>query len=258
MIGQIENRWQPDSLYANRKVKRVLVYLNSPKDLSEIVEFDQNGDRKRIEKYSASYNSRTRKSKRLDLVSHYYYNSNGLLFKVTDSTIHYNGSFGIDRKIFEYDSNNRIISRKYYKGKFEKPYNVTEYSYSPLETTIIRRKDSMIVYHKTKDYEQDFYVKRFYGYYYEPKLKKVKSTIDGVTNTTSYSDYDDLQRFEDDKLLKNSFDTEGRLVRSEIKSVFMNDRINEYELSYKYYNNGLLKSIRGYVPRYFKYEYWEQ
>ena len=34
----------------------------------------------------------------------------------------------------------------------------------------------------------------------------------------------------------------------------MNDRINEYELNYKYYENGLLKSVRGYVPRYFKYE----
>jgi len=43
--GQIENRWQPDSIYSNRNVKKIYVYLNSPKDLAEIVEFDKAGKR---------------------------------------------------------------------------------------------------------------------------------------------------------------------------------------------------------------------
>lgn len=258
LIGQIDNRWQPDSVYANRKVKKIFVYLNSAKDLSEIVEFNLDGNRKRVEKYNASYNSRTRNSKRLDLVSHYEYNTNNQLIQITDSTHYYNGSFGIDRRVFEYDSDNRVLIGKYYKGKFEKPYNVTEYSYEPLETTTKRHNDSIVVYHKTKEYEKDFYVKRFYGYYFTPKLKKVKTTINGESNTVAYSDYAELERFEDDMSIKNSFDIEGRLIKSEIKSVFMNDRTNEYNLYYKYYKNGLLKSIRGYVPRYFRYEYWEQ
>jgi hypothetical protein len=118
-------------------------------------------------------------------------------------------------------------------------------------------KDSTVVYEKTKEYERDFYVKHFFGYYLEPKLKRVQSTIDGVTNTSAYSDYEDLQRFDDDKTINNIFDSNGLLIKSEIRSVFMTDRINEYELYYKYNKNGLLRSIRGYVPRYFKYEYWE-
>jgi hypothetical protein len=118
-------------------------------------------------------------------------------------------------------------------------------------------KDSTVVYEKTKEYERDFYVKRFFGYYLEPKLNRDQSTIDGVTNTTAYSDYENLERFEDKKSIKNTFDSNSRLIKSEIRSVFMNDRINEYELYYKYYKNGLLKSVRGYVGRYFEYEYWE-
>ncbi len=45
--SQIANRWQPDSVYENRKVKKILVFLNSPEDISEIVEFDKNGKRTR-------------------------------------------------------------------------------------------------------------------------------------------------------------------------------------------------------------------
>ncbi len=114
-----------------------------------------------------------------------------------------------------------------------------------------------MVYEKTKEYERDFYVKRFYGYYLEPELKRFQTTIDGVTNTTAYSDYKDLERFEDDKSMKNTFDSNGQLIKSEIRSVFMNDRINEYDFYYKYDKDGLLKSVRGYVARYFEYEYWK-
>lgn len=81
--------------------------------------------------------------------------------------------------------------------------------------------------------------------------------VNGQHNVTSYSDHDDLQRFEDNETIINTFNGDGRLIKSESRSVFMNDRVSEYELYYKYFKNGLLKSVRGYVPRYFEYEYWE-
>ena len=133
----------------------------------------------------------------------------------------------------------------------------TNYYYEPFKSTTTQKKDSIVVYEKTKEYEKDFYVSRLFGYYLESKLKKVKTTENAITNTFAYSDQTDLQRFEDNKTINNSFNEKGQLIKSDIKSIFMNDRINEYELNYKYYENGLLKSIRGYVPRYFKYEFWE-
>lgn len=254
--GQIENRWQPDSIYLNQKVKKIFVYLNSQKDLSEIVEFDRKGKRKRIEKYSASYNKRTRKSKTTSLISHYKYNYQNRLEQIIDSTIYLNNSILIFKTNLEYDSNGLLLLSKYYR-LFEKPYSVTKYTYEPFKSTTTRRNDSILVYEKTKEYDKDFYVKIFYGFYLEPKLKKVQSTNDGKVNTVAYSDQIDFERYDDNKTIKNSFDGKGRLIKSEIKSIFMNDRTNEYELNYKYYENGLLKSVRGYIPRYFKYEYWK-
>src|SRR5690606_918159 len=84
-FGQIENRWQPDSIYSNRQVKKIFVYLNSPKDLSEIVEFDRNGKRIRSTEYSASYNRKTRKHKSIDKTNVYEYDSQNRLIKVIDS-----------------------------------------------------------------------------------------------------------------------------------------------------------------------------
>ena len=82
-------------------------------------------------------------------------------------------------------------------------------------------------------------------------------TINGIPNTTAYKDYADLEKFKDNETITNFFNDKGQLIKSDIYSVFMNDRVNEYELTYEYYKNGLLKSIRGYVPRYFEYEFWE-
>lgn len=245
--GQIENRCQPDSIYSNRQVKKIFVYLNSPKDLSEILEFDRTGKRIRSTKYSASYNRRTRKHKTIDQINTYAYDSQNQLSKIIDS-------IGKDSIIFKYGNNNKLISSRKNLGSF---VYETKYHYEPFKSTTTRKNDSIVVYEKAKEYDQDFYVSRFYGIYLEPKLKKVIDTVDRITNTTAYKDYEDLEKFEDDKTIKNTFDKEGRLIKSDILSIFMNDRINEYELNYKYYENGLLKSVRGYVPRYFKYEFWE-
>lgn len=247
IFGQIENRWQPDSIYSNRQVKKIFVYLNSPKDLSEIVEFDRTGKRIRSTDYSASYNRRSRKFKTIDKINLYEYDSQNRLIKIVDSV-------GKDSITFKYGTSGELISSRKNLGNF---VYQTKYSYDPFISTTIREKDSKVDYEKTKEYEKDFYVKRFYGSYLEPKLKRITDTIDGIPETLQYKDYNDLQQFEDNKTIANTFGKDNRLEKSEIHLVFMNDRTNEYELNYEYYKNGLLKSVRGYVPMYFKYEFWE-
>lgn len=254
--GQIENEWQPDSLYLNRKVKKIFVYENSPKDLSEIIEFDRTGKRLRLEKYDASYDKRSRKAKGIALISFYKYDSQSRLIEQTDSIIHHDNSASVNRTYYKYETN-KLSSEKYYKEGFEEPYSITLYTYEPFKSTTTIRNDTIITYQKTEEYDKDFYVNHSYGYSLESKLKEKQVTIDGVTSTYQYSDQSDLQRFEDNKVIKNKFDKKGRLLSSETKSVFMNDRVSEYELKYDYHKNGLLKSIRGYVPRYYEYEYFE-
>ncbi|RNC85890.1 MAG: hypothetical protein ED557_03725 [Balneola sp.] len=246
-FAQIENRWQPDSVYANKNVKRIIVYLNSPKDLSEIVDFDKYGKRIRSVNYSASYNRATRNRKRIQSIKLYNYDSLSRLISIVDS-------LGNDSIIYQYGVDGNL------KSSIKKMSNTIysyEYFHAPLRITGTRMRDSTLIYKKTREYEKNFYVKRFYGYYFDPTQKRDTSIVNGEINITSYFDYTDLQRFEDDETIKNTFGLDGRLIKSEIRSVFMNDRINEYELHYKYYKNGLLKSVVGYVPRYFKYEFWE-
>ena len=246
-FGQIENKWQPDSIYTNRQVKKIFVYLNSPKDLSEIIEFDRNGKRLRSIKYSNSYNRKTRKRKRIEKTTLFVYNHKNQLVKITDS-------IGQDSIIFKYETNGNLTWSQKNLGSF---VYETSYSYGPYESTTTRKNDSIIVYYKTKEYDRDFYVKRDYGYYFEPKLITVVDTINGIPNTTTYKDYEDLEKFKDDKSITNFFNEKGQLTRSEILSKYMSDRENKYQLTYKYYDNGLLKSINGYLPRYFEYEFWE-
>ncbi len=243
--GQIENKWQPDSIYSNRQVMKIFVYMNSPKDLSEIIEFDRTGKKIRSTEYSASYNRKTRKSQTIDKINLFEYNEKHQLIKIIDSIRQ-------DSTIFKYETNGKLISSRKNLGSF---IYETSHNYKPFETTTTRKNDSIIVYHKTKEYDKDFYVKRFYGYYFEPKLKKVVDTLTEIPNTTAYKDYTDLEKFEDDKTITNFFNEKGQLIVSDIYSRFMNDRENKYQLTYEYYDNGLLKSIRGYVPRYFEYEF---
>ncbi|MCC2545318.1 hypothetical protein LJY25_02590 [Hymenobacter sp. BT175] len=255
--GQVENRWLPDSVYKDKKVKKVYVYENSPKDLLEIARLDRNGRVTRIEKYSASYNKRTRTSKVINIVTICIYDSLGKINQKIDTIFYrHNKSVNTEKTYFVYE-NGLLISSKYFKGDFKNPSSETFFSYRPFTSTTVNKKDTLITYRKTKEYDRDFYVKRFYGYVLEAKLKRYQSTVNGVIETMQYSDENDRQRFDDDKVLKNTFNERGQLVKSEIKSMFMNDRINEYILNYSYYENGLLKSIRGYVPLYYKYEYFD-
>ena len=255
--GQVENRWLPDSIYKDMKVKTIYVYENSPKDLSEIVELDRNGRTKRIEKYSSSYNKRTRKSKSIDRITTHLYDSLGKITQKIDTIIyHYNNSVSTEKTYFFYE-NGLLISSKYFIGNFEKPNSETSYSYHPYTSTTTIKIDTLITYRKTKEYDRNFYVKRFYGFVLESKLKEYKSIINGTTETIAYSDETDRQRFDEEEIIQNAFNEQGQLLKSEIKSVFRNDRTNEYILTYNYDKNGLLNSIRGYIPLYYKYEYFE-
>ncbi|RZJ63600.1 MAG: hypothetical protein EOO45_20865 [Flavobacterium sp.] len=219
--------------------------------MSEIIEFNRSGYKVRVVKYSASYNRKTRKRKKIDLISSYIYNSDNVLLQIVD-TVPFNIP-EINNRYFTYDSKGKLESSNYYRGEFETPDYVTKYSHNPYRETTIQEKDSIIVYQKTKEFEKDFYVKRFYGFSLEPKLKRI--TKNG--NTLQYSDESDLSKFNDDKVIKNLFDKEGKLISSDIKSIYMNDRITTYHIVYSYYKNDLIKSIRGYVPYFFTYEYYE-
>jgi|GEM_PF-2064613 len=252
--GQIENRWQPDSVYYNKKVKKIYVYQNSPKDLSEILEFDRNGKIIRVEKYTASYNRRSRRNKHIGIVTYHHYDTSGNLTQTTDSTYHLNGTFGIDKKIYDY-KDNLLVSSKYYKRKFEIPYSETIYHYNPFKSTTVIKDDTLIIYKKTSEYDKEFYLKRTYGFVLEPKLKEGKGIINGDAISFSYADKNDREKFQSHKTIQNIFNEKGQIVEAKVKSVFRNDRVNEYTLQFKYYKNGLTKSVSGYIATYYKYEY---
>lgn len=255
--GQIDNRSQPDSIYQNRKVKKIYVFLNSKKDLSETIEFDRDGRKVRSVKYSASYDKKTRERKKIDLISSFKYDINSRLIQIVDTVIYWDNSYRINNHYFNYDTNGVLNDIKYYQAPFETPVSETYYYQNPFRTTTVRRNDTSILYCKTKEYDNGFYVNKFYGYYYEAKLKSGFSVFQGDTSRHQYSDYSDMQRFEDTETIKNTFNSKGQLTTSDVNSVFMNNRTLKYKLTYSYYSNGLLESIRGYVPEFFKYEFYD-
>lgn len=256
-FGQIDNRSQPDSIYLNRKVKKIYAFLNSKKDLSEVIEFDRDGRKVRSVKYSASYDKRTRGRKTIDLISTFKYDSKLRLTQIIDSVIYWDNSCRINNHYFHYNTNGVLDTVKYYEAPFQTPVSETYYYENPYRTTTVRRNDTLTLYCKTKEYEKGFYVNMFYGYYYEAKLKSGVSIHQGDTSRYQYSDYSDMQRFEDTETIRNTFNSKGQLITSDINTVFMNNRTSKYKLTYNYYSNGLLESIRGYVPEYFKYEFYD-
>ena len=256
--GQSENSTQPDSVYKNRLVRKIIAYENSPRDLSHVTYLDREGRKIRSITYSASYNGKTRKNKRIEGTKHYKYDSNMRLIQIIDSTAHFNGSFGVDYTLFFYDSLGRLTKSQDYQEKFpESPNYETFYYYEPFKSTTIQRRDTLIVYHKTSEYENAFYTKRFYGYTWEPKLKEGLMIHDQDTSKYQYSDYRDLQKFNTNMVLTNTYNSKGQIISSDINSVFMNDRTIAHKLTYYYYPNGLLKSFRGYIPEFFKYEFFK-
>jgi hypothetical protein len=255
VYGQSKNSSQPDSIYKNRRVRKIIRFENSPRDLAEITYLDRDGCKIRSIRYSASYNGKTRRNKRIEGTKYYKYDSNKRVIQTFDSTAHFNGSFGVDYTLFFYDSLGRLTKSQKFQEKFpDSPNSETFYYYSPFKTITVRKKD-FIVYHMTAEYDYDYFEKRSYGYVWEPKLKEGIAIHGQDTSKYQYSDYKDLQKFKQDEVLKNTYSPMRQIMTSDINSVFMNDRTVIHKLTYYYYPNGLLKSVRGYIPEFFEYEY---
>lgn len=256
--GQSENSSQPDSVYKNRRVRKIRRFENSPRDLAEITYLDRDGRKIRSIIYSASYNAKTRKNKRIERTKYYKYDSNMRLIQIIDSTAHFNGSFGVDDTLFFYDSLGRLTKSQDYQEKFpDSPNYETLYYFKPFKSTKIQRRDTLIVYHMTSEYENDFYTKRWYGYTWEPKLKEGLMVVGQDTSKVQYSDDKDLQKFNSNTVYANKYNSRGQIISSDINQAFMNDRTWNAKLTYFYYPNGLLKSVRGYIPDFFEYEYYK-
>jgi|688.fasta_scaffold79977_3 hypothetical protein len=254
--GQSENSSQPDSIYKNRRVRKIIRFENSPRDLAEITHLDIDGRKIRSITYSASYNGKTRKNKRIERTKHYRYDSKKKLIQIIDSIAHFDNSFGVDYTLFFYDSLGRLTESQDFKEKFpNSPNYETLYFYEPFKSITTQRRDSLIVYHMTSEFEHDFYRKRWYGYTWEPKLKEGLMVVGQDTSKVQYSDYKDLQKFNSNTVLANTYNSKGQIISSDFNQVFMNDRTITHKLTYYYYPNGLLKSVRGYIPDFFEYEY---
>lgn len=254
--AQPANLFQPDIIYKEKKIKKIYIYLNSPKDLSEIIEFDKNGKRIYAEKYDASYNVRTRKLKQLIITTQYIYDSIGRLQQKVNKRSYSNSSSFDNKTIYHYKNGELVLSR-YYQRNFDKANSETTYSYYPLTSTTIIKNDSIIVFKNIIEFERDFYEKKSYGFYYEPHLKEGVFNIDDKDIIATFSDYNDLKLFNQNTDIVNIFNKKEQLIKSEVKSIFMNDRTRNYILIYKYYKNGLLKSIKGDGRYFYKYEYFE-
>lgn len=190
-------------------------------------------------------------------MSHYIYNSQKKLIQIVDSVIYSSNSIQTNNTYFYYDSIGRLKASKYFQRSFKTPMFETYYSYSPFKEISIQRYDTIIVRYDVSEYEFEFYKCKSYGYSLDAKLKEGYFTNGHDTSRFQYSDYKDLQRSEQSEILKNKYNSIGQLTNSEVKQTFLNDRKFECNLIYIYYSNGLLKSIRGYIPEYFKYEFYK-
>lgn len=258
VYGQSENSSQPDSIFKNRHVRKIIRFENSPRDLAEITYLDRDGRKIRSITYSASYNGKTRRNKRIEGTKYYKYDSNMRLIQIFDSTVYFNGSFSVDFTLYFYDSLGRLTKSQDYKEKFpDSPNYETLFYYNPFKSIKIQRRDTLIVYHMTSEYENDFYTKRWYGYTWEPKLKEGLMVVGQDTSKVQYSDHKDLQKFNCNMVYVNSYNSMGQIISSDINQVFMNHRTWKAKLTYLYYPNGLLKSVRGYIPEFFEYDFYK-
>ncbi|MCO5946102.1 hypothetical protein [Mucilaginibacter flavidus] len=255
--AQDENNFQPDSTYQNHKVKRIYVYENSPRDLSRIIDLDANGHKVKLVDYDASYDRKTRARKKISGTTRYIYDSSNKLIEVIDSASYIKSSKETDQTYFFYDANGVLNGSTYHKNKYV--YSHTEYSSDPLKSITTRQNDSLIISKDTEEYDRNFYKKRSYGYSWEPTLKTITTVRGTDTSRTQYSDYKDLKKLDSYDEITNRFNSKGQLISSDIHQRFMVNpdtwRTFNVTLTYNYYANGLLKSIYGYIPKFFKYEF---
>lgn len=262
-FGQYENILQPDSIYSVRKVKNIFIYDNSLKDLIKIVEFDQSGKRKRIEYYTPSFDRQSRKRKFIIEIATLQYNSNNKFIKRIDSTFYPGTPSKIQMSLCQYDSENNLLVTRYYDSENKSPRILTRYSYDPYKRTSINIEDSIVTSQGITEYDKDFYTKQYSSWSFCQTLEEIKKNKKPVTKIA----YDrmELNKCTTNRTIKNTFNSKGQLIKSDIKSIYDSNRKHEYQQNYKYYKNGLIKSItgdmdkvnNGYTPWYYKYEFWK-
>lgn len=245
LFGQIDNAFQPDSVYSTNRVNKIYVYLNSKRDLSKIISLNQEGKIVKTVEYSASYNKRTRTRKSVNAIQLYSYNNDGKLLSVHDSV-------GKENHDYFYSDNEKLDSSRLTRGNF-----TYRYSYYSDSIVTVSAQDSIIVYKSSKTFDRNFYVNRVTGYNLQPTTIKDSVSVDGKLQVYTSRDQSQMIKYVNDKNLENTFDENGKLISSKVSSLFMTNRSLAYDLTYHYYRNGLLKSIRGYVPRFYKYEYFK-
>ncbi|NUY82686.1 hypothetical protein HUK80_17420 [Flavobacterium sp. MAH-1] len=245
-----EERYQPDSIYANRKVKIIKIFINSPQDLSQIVHLNKSGQPTKVENYDASYDKKSRETKRLHSVSFYYYNDKQKLVKVVDSAMYSSGSRSTGKTFFEYDNDGFLKCEKYFRNDDLESYRQINYSYSPYRTNLITRNDTIVTLNETMEYDKDFYTSRQHGFYFQPKVEYKTVTENGIE---FHIQHDYLERRETDLHFNNKFDSQGKRISSNL----INKGHKVHKLEYRYFANGLLKSESGYVPIYFEYDYFK-
>jgi len=199
-----------------------------------------------------------RARKYISSITRYIYDSEKKLIEVIDSASYASSSNETDRAYFFYDEKGVLKTSTHYRKQYL-DYK-TEYSTNPLKVVKIGQNDSMILRRHTVEYDRDFYKKSTVGYYWKPTLKHI-SYFDGTDSSTySYSDYKDLRKIEDFTYITNQFNSNDQLISSNISQCFMVNpttwRTNKIRLTYNYLEGGLLKRVIGYIPYYFKYEFY--
>jgi len=249
-----ENTIQPDSIYHKLKVKRILFYENSRKDLSKIIDLDTNGHFIKIVEYDTDGATRARKG--IANTVHYIYNSKKQLIEVVDSASYVTSSKETDRTYYFYDTTGVLKTSTYYRRQYLD--TKTEYGTNPFRSITIRRSlnDSLITYQDVTEYDRDFYQRSRWGYSWEPTLKTITIVKGADTTRGQYTDDKDLGKQEWVEEDINRFNEKGQLISSYKNQHFTSvDGWEPFQSKrfYSYYKNGLLKDAWGY----YKYEFYK-
>ena len=259
--GQYENRLQPDSVYKRKKVKKIIrrsqFVMKDASTFVETIYFDREGHKIRSVFYSEPYDFGEKFVTIGPLrTEHYQYDSAMKVIQIVDSIGNLRDSYSIENSFLYYDSIGRLAKSLYHRRHRYTPIQETFHYHAPRKSVTVQRNDTIGTYHGTTEFERGFYVKSVFGYNRAPKSFYEFPIDEQDTANHKYS-ANELYTFNFNKVFANKFDSRGRLKRSDINDDFNNETTN-YKLKYRYYRNGLIKCIRGYVTAdYFKYEFFE-
>jgi hypothetical protein len=227
-LSQDKDTFQSDSIYKLNKVKsRTQINVGAYTKQTNIIKYEKTG---RISEYILTDESGVKPQNR----TVYKYDANGKL--ITED--YFYGSIEGEKTKIEYDATNRVIKKSttYYDNK---PKNEIQITYDPLvefEKQFNREGKLQSEYYN--HYEKSNVTSRFTGTNFRPNGQKESSW---------------------DYRHKNTFDSEGRLLKRESKQGKQTIQLMEYE----YNDKGLLirKTIKSdFAPpilEEYKYEFWQ-